>query len=154
MTSRDTEKGDDNMKVLLRILFLLLFSCEISFSTFSEKDLRSRFSFNTKSKDFSFFSGQIKTYLFTDNMHSYNSVKCTMKGKRRIPNNKGIPITEFSVANCTTVGLSGSKRINISKVYLLGAGIDHRFSGAKNGGHILIPRMAYFYDRYTDGFVY
>lgn len=142
------------MKVLLKILFLLLFSCGISFSTFSEKDLRSRFSFNTKSKDFSFFSGQIKTYIFTDNMHSYNSVKCTMKGKKRIPNNKGIPVTEFSVSNCSTVGLSGNKRIGISKIYLLGAGIDHRFSGANNGGHILIPRIAYFYDRQSDGFIY
>lgn len=142
------------MKVLLKILFLLLFSCEFSFSSFSEKDLRSRFSFNTKSKDFSFFSGQIKTYLFTDNMHSYNSVKCTMKGKKRIPNNKGIPVTEFSVSNCSTVGLSGNKRIGISKIYLLGAGIDHRFSGANNGGHILIPRIAYFYDRQSDGFIY
>lgn len=142
------------MKVLLKILFLLLFSCEFSFSTFSEKDLRSRFSFNTKSKDFSFFSGQIKTYLFTDNMHSYNSVKCTMKGKKRIPNNKGIPVTEFSVSNCSTVGLSGNKRIGLSKIYLLGAGIDHRFSGANNGGHILIPRIAFFYDRQADGFIY
>ena len=142
------------MKVLLKILFLLLFSCEFSFSSFSEKDLRSRFSFNTKSKDFSFFSGQIKTYLFTDNMHSYNSVKCTMKGKKRIPNNKGIPVTEFSVSNCSTGGLSGNKRIGLSKIYLLGAGIDHRFSGANNGGHILIPRIAYFYDRQSDGFIY
>ena len=142
------------MKVLLKILFLLLFSCEFSFSSFSEKDLRSRFSFNTKSKDFSFFSGQIKTYIFTDNMHSYNSVKCTMKGRKRIPNNKGIPVTEFSVSNCSTVGLSGNKRIGISKIYLLGAGIDHRFSGANNGGHILIPRIAYFYDRQSDGFIY
>lgn len=142
------------MKVLLKILFLLLFSCEFSFSSFSEKDLRSRFSFNTKSKDFSFFSSQIKTYLFTDNMHSYNSVKCTMKGKKRIPNNKGIPVTEFSVSNCSTVGLSGNKRIGISKIYLLGVGIDHRFSGAKNGGHILIPRIAFFYDRQSDGFIY
>lgn len=142
------------MKVLLKILFLLLFSCEFSFSSFSEKDLRSRFSFNTKSKDFSFFSGQIKTYLFTDNMHSYNSVKCTMKGKKRIPNNKGIPVTEFSVSNCSTVGLSGNKRIGITKIYLLGVGIDHRFSGANNGGHILIPRIAFFYDRQADGFIY
>lgn len=142
------------MKVLLRILFLLLFSCEFSFSSFSEKDLRSRFSFNTKSKDFSFFRGQIKTYLFTDNMRSYNSVKCTMKGKKRIPNNKGIPVTEFSVSNCSTVGLSGNKRIGITKIYLLGVGIDHRFSGANNGGHILIPRIAYFYDRQSDGFIY
>ena len=142
------------MRIILLFLVYMFFFCSPTYSAFSERDFKSNFSFTRARKDFSFFSGQVRTYAFTGNMYSVNSIKCTLKGRRRIPNSQGIPVTEFSVSNCNSFSFQGNRRINIVRIYIMGVGIDHRFSGSKIGGHIIFPRVGYFPNRSSDGFLY
>lgn len=142
----------NSLKFFILLIFLSIF--RNVFCTFSERDFKSNFAFSSKRKDFGYFSGQIKTYIFTGNMYSYNSVKCNLKSKRSVYNTAGIPIIEFSVGSCKEITYGRDGRVSITKVYIVGSGVNHRFSGTKTGGHIIFPKLAYFPRRYTDGFIY
>ena len=142
----------NSLKFFILLIFLSIF--RNVFCTFSERDFKSNFAFSSRRKDFGYFSGQIKTYVFTGNMYSYNSVKCTLRSKKSVYNTQAIPIIEFSVGSCKEITYGGDRRVSISKVYIVGSGVNHRFSGTKNGGHIIFPKLAYFPRRYTDGFIY
>ena len=130
--------------ILLFLVYMFLFGSPI-YGAFTERDFKSNFAFTRSKKDFSFFSGQVRTYIFTGSMYDTRSVKCTLRG---------IPVTEFSVSNCNSFTLQGNRRINIVRIYIMGVGIDHRFSGSKIGGHIIFPRVGYFPNRSSDGFLY
>lgn len=142
------------MRIILLFLVYMFFFGSPIYGAFTERDFKSNFAFTRSKKDFSFFSGQVRTYIFTGSMYDTKSIKCTLRGKKRIGNSQGIPVTEFSVSNCNSFSFQGNRRINIVRIYIMGVGIDHRFSGSKIGGHIIFPRVGYFPNRSSDGFLY
>lgn len=94
-------------------------------------------------------NSSIRAQIFVGNMSSINKIRCMVLRRRTILNGKGI---EFTVKDCNVINTN--VYINFTHIYLIGPEMFHRFSSAKIGKSIFIPRGAYFKNRPKDLFIY
>ena len=137
-------------------IFLILAIVSInSQSYFSTDEIRNRFNItNRSSNNFHNYSKKIINFKNSHKMGSYETVKCRLSRKTFYIINGKISIQEFRVYSCYKYEYGNWKYININSIYILGSGIEHRFSGAKEGENLIFPRLAFFYGNTGSTFLY
>ena len=142
------------MKMFSRLVIFLFIILQNGYIVSSDINFKNKFYFGRSRKEFSFFSAQIKTYLHNGDMNSVHSIKCVLKKKNKYILENGTPVIMFNVADCSTIGFISRKKYGISRVYILGAGTEHRYTDTKSGNHIFFSRLSFFTNKVTDTFVY
>ena len=142
-------------KLIYFILLAALIHYDNTYTYMTNNQIEKRFELNNNSPtNFFNYSNTIKYYIRVGKMGTYDSLKCTLKSKRNFTLFGKIPVTEYSVSDCSITKFGVWKKLYVNTVLTIGSGINHRFSGARPGENIFFPRVAFFYGSLYTGFVY